>query len=425
MSAGDAVIAALREHPGGEQLLAIAASGEEVALVGGAVRDLLLERTPRELDVVVPGDAEDFARLLARELEAHGQAPAIVSAHERFGTAAVEWSAGRVDVARRRAESYPAPGALPEVRDGTAEEDLERRDFTVNALAVPLTGAAAGELLAAEHALEDLAATRLRVLHERSFIDDPTRLLRLGRYRARLGFQTEPHTARLATEALAAGVFATVSGARVGAELRLALAEAEPLETLASLKELGVLGALAPALSLDRPLAERALSMLPEDGRPDELLLACLLLGPTRARGRTEEALSDLLDELEFPAGERARVARSAFSASTVAQRLGLALRPSELRDLLAAHPLEGVALAGALGEQAGATRACEQARVWIERLRHIRLEISGEDLLQAGLAPGPQIGRRLAAALSSKLDGELPEADRVAELRAALEAQV
>ncbi len=425
MSTGDAVIAALREQPGGEQLLALAARGEDVALVGGAVRDLLLERPPKELDVVVAADADAFARELARLLEESGRGPLELATHDRFGTANVEWSEGRVDIARRRAESYPAPGALPEVRQGTVEEDLARRDFTVNAIAVPLGGAQAGDVLAAEHALEDLAASRLRVLHERSFLDDPTRLLRLGRYSARLGFQPEPRTAMLASEALAAGVFATLSGARVGAELRLALEEPDALDALASLEQLGVLGALVPALALDRALAERALALLPDDGHPGELIVASLLLGPARGIEPTQEAIGDLLDELEFGAGERDRIARDTIVAPQLAQRLGLGLRPSEQRELLAREPLEAVALAGALGEQTGAARAAAQAQTWLEQLRHVRLEITGDDLLQAGLAPGPQIGRRLEVALSSKLDGELPAEDRRAELRAALEARV
>jgi len=425
MSAAGGVIAALRRRPGGEQLLALAASGEELALVGGAVRDLLLERTPRELDVVVARDAERIARELASSLSEEGEGEPLLSSHERFGTASVQWHAGRVDIAARRAESYPAPGALPEVREGSIEEDLARRDFTVNALAVPLGGAHAGELLGAEHALEDLSASRLRVLHARSFIDDPTRLLRLARYRARLAFEPEPHTARLAREALAAGALATVSGARVGAELRLALAEDDPLEALASHEELGVLAGLVAGLALDRALAQRALALAPQDASVQELLLACLLLGPARRTERSERAVRDLLDELEFPAGERDRVARSAAYAAELAQRLGLALRPSELRELLDGQPLEAVALAGALGESAGSQRSAEQARMWLDQLRHVRLDITGEDLLAAGLQPGPQIGMRLQAALSSKLDGELPAHDAHAELRAALEASV
>ena len=126
----------------------------------------------------------------------------------------VEWEAGRVDVAERRAESYAAPGALPEVRPGSVEEDLRRRDFTVNAIAVPLGGPAAESWQAPSTALEDLAAGRLRVLHERSFIDDPTRLLRLARYQARLGFELERRTAELAREALAAGALGDASRGR-------------------------------------------------------------------------------------------------------------------------------------------------------------------------------------------------------------------
>ncbi len=102
--------------------------------------------------------------------------------HERFGTALVEWDGGRIDVATRRAESYPAPGALPEVRAGTEQEDLERRDFTVNAIAVRLGGERRGEVRAVPDALGDLEHGRLRVLHEQSFTDDPTRLLRMARY---------------------------------------------------------------------------------------------------------------------------------------------------------------------------------------------------------------------------------------------------
>src|SRR5271165_4986360 len=239
---GEAVLERVRELPGGAELLDLAAGRDDVELVGGATRDLLLGRTPRELDVVVGGDAASFASDLAGGLglptgDDRGGQPGTTT-HERFGTALVRWPHGRIDVAVRRAESYPAPGSLPEVRAGTPEEDLRRRDFTVNAIAVRLGDTARRELLTVPGALEDLAAGRLRVLHERSFLEDPTRLLRLARYQARLGFTPEPDTAALAASALAEGVLASVSGARVGAELRLALAEAEPLAALGALAAL-------------------------------------------------------------------------------------------------------------------------------------------------------------------------------------------
>src|SRR5436190_4913601 len=256
--AGTALLERLPQLPGGRELLAAAAVREDVELVGGATRDLLLGQRPRELDVVVGSGAEELAHELADALGLVGSYAGVrAGAHERFGTAFLVWEEGRIDVATRRAETYLGPGALPEVRPGGPEEDLQRRDFTVNAIALALAGPQRGELRAPPHALHDLAAGRLRVLHAASFIEDPTRLLRLGRYLARLGFRAETQTARLAAAALARGALATVSGARVGAELRLALAEPDPVAALTALARLGVLGAIDPRLGFDEGLARR------------------------------------------------------------------------------------------------------------------------------------------------------------------------
>jgi tRNA nucleotidyltransferase (CCA-adding enzyme) len=411
--------------PGGPSVLELAAGRDDVELIGGATRDLLLGLRPRELDVVVDGDAASFAAELATRLRASaGGTPDRLetTVHERFGTALVSFQGGRVDVASRRGESYPAPGALPAVHAGTPEQDLARRDFTVNAIAVALGGPRAGELRAAPHALEDLAAARLRVLHERSFIDDPTRLLRLARYRARLGFQPEQRTAELAAEALAGSALASVSGARVGSELRLALNEGDPLAALAALADMGVLRALPIELDFERRLARTALAMLPGDGRADLLLLACLLLS---ASGRVgPEQMLALLDELEFGAADRDRAISTATLAPGLLERLESARTPSELRGGLGHAPLEAVALAGALGEQLQLQSAVLAARRWLGELRHVRLQITGDDLLGAGIPTGPEIGHRLAAALDLRLDGKLDDTPE-AQLRAALEASV
>lgn len=414
---GAEVLRALARQPGGSQLQLIGREREDVALVGGAVRDLLLGRAPRELDVVVARDAAALARELALVLGAN------ITLHGRFGTAVVEWEAGRVDVAERRGESYATPGALPDIHAGGTEEDLRRRDFTVNAIAVALGGPRRGELDSAEHALEDLAAGRLRVLHERSFIDDPTRLLRLARYRARLGFAVEAHTAELAAEAVAAGALASVSRARIGAELRLSLAEQDPLAALMGLGELGVLAAIDPSLSLDERLACRALELLPSEGRADLLLMASLLLAQAEQPGADRErTMFELLDGLEFSAAERERIMRSALVAVPLVGELTSAVRPSQLHEALSARPLEAVALAGAMSEEGSAGAAT--ARRWLGELRHVRLSITGDDLLAAGVQAGPELGRRLDAALARKLDGELADGAQ-AELDAALEASV
>src|SRR5207247_7020784 len=181
-----------------------------------------------------------------------------------------------IDIAERRAESYPYPGSLPEVRPGTSAEDLARRDFTVNAMAVPLGGPRLGELDAVEHAREDLAAGRLRVLHARSFLDDPIRLLRLARYSARLGFEIEAETERLVHHALSGGALETVSGARVAAELWLATVEETPGRALAALGELGVLEALSLPSPFDEQLLLEASAVLPPDGAREILEMAVL-----------------------------------------------------------------------------------------------------------------------------------------------------
>ena len=354
---GGEVLDALRALPGGEELLALATQAgerDELALVGGAVRDLLLGRTPRELDVVLARDAAAFARELAGRLDASATPAASVTLHDRFGTAMLEWNAGRIDIAERRAESYPAPGALPQVRPGSGEEDLERRDFTVNAIAVALGGPRRGELTSVAHALEDLDAGRLRVLHERSFIDDPTRLLRMARYRARLGFELEPVTATLATRALQDGALMSLSRARVGTELRLALGEAGAAAALDSMAELGVLAALAPGLRFEGDLAERALALLPVDGRSDLLLMASLLLHLTVMPAQDPEpVIFGLLDEMEFTAGDRERAMRSALAAPGLVAPMTHAGTPSQLRAALSVHTPEAIALAAALAGRA------------------------------------------------------------------------
>ena len=425
-SSGLTVLARLRNLPGGSCLLELAARREDVELIGGAARDLLLGRSPRELDVVVAGDAAGFAAELAARLPKAADEEADRSrettVHERFGTALVSFQGGRIDIAARRSESYPAQGALPEVRAGTPEEDLARRDFTVNAIAVALGGPRAGNMHAAPHALEDLARARLRVLHERSFLDDPTRLLRLARYRARLGFEPEPRTGELAAEALAGGALASVSGARVGSELRLALHEADAVGALAALEELGVLRALRPGLDFDPALARRALELLPGDARAEVELLACLLLGAVTRAG--EEPLLALLGELEFVAADRDRAIGAATQAPALLERLEGLASPSQLRSAMHRATLEAVALAGALGETRRRPGAAAAARRWLSELRHVRLRISGDDLLAAGVPTGPEIGQRLEAALDLRLDGKLDDSPD-AQLRAALQAAV
>lgn len=422
-----AVLERLRRLPGGPEVLQLAARRADVELVGGAVRDLLLDRAPREIDLVLDGEPASFtssAALFARDLvallPATAQARVEVSVHERFGTAAVRWSGGRVDIAARRSERYAHPGALPDVCPGTPEQDLLRRDFTVNAIAVPLGGEHASAMRAVEHALHDLDARMLRVLHDRSFEEDPTRLLRLARYAARLGFAVESHTALLAQAALSGGALRTISAARIGAELRLALTEGDMPHTLQSLSQLGVLEALDPPMRLDSELLRHALDLLPADGRPDLLALGCLLMR-TAATPAGAKQLREALERFEHPGSERRPVLEAALRSIPLAKQIAATSSPSQLWDLLCGVPIEAVALAGALAERDGDREANAAAKLWLQKIRATRLQITGDDLLGAGVPAGPEIGDRLRKALRARLDKTIGEG-RDAELRAALE---
>ncbi len=374
--------AALRALPGGARVLDVVTMTPGAWVVGGAVRDALLGREPGELDVVLGGDLPAFAAAFGTELIEH---------HERFETGTLRTREGlRVDLARARRERYVHPGALPDVEPADLEADLARRDVTVNAIALRPEEALRG----VPGALDDLAAGVLRVLHARSFDDDATRLWRVARYGARLGFAPEPATAAWA----AAADPTQVSGPRHGNELRRTLAEADPVAALQATQ------ALAPQLFPDG-FAPRsafdALALLPPgEGRPELVVLA-------RACARVDSArLVAWLDALGFTAAERDVVA--AGSRAVTLHPLRVAADAAAIARAARGAPLEVVALAGGAG-----------ARRWIEELRHAHLAIDGADLLAAGVPAGPELGARLQRALDAHLNGAAPS--REEQLRVAL----
>jgi tRNA nucleotidyltransferase (CCA-adding enzyme) len=334
-------------------------------LVGGVVRDLLLGREVADLDVAIEGDPEVLADVPGFKLEREGL----------FLTGRLEGDDAKIDVARTRAESYPAPGALPEVRPASITDDLARRDFTINAMALPVS--TNGELLDPHGGLEDLRADLLRVLHAGSFVDDPTRALRAARYAARFGFELEDETARLLREA----DLSTVSEDRADNELRRIAAEADPAAALRLIAEWGVMPSLDPGAA-DRAAEVARFAAAPPWSEWVDRELAVML------------AIVRPLPQIRE------------LAAATPE-------RPSEAVRLAAAWDPAQLLVARALGAE------------WLDRYasdwRHVRLEITGEDLLAEGVPEGPAIGRGLEAALSGKLDGEI--SSRGEELRIALAA--
>jgi tRNA nucleotidyltransferase (CCA-adding enzyme) len=360
-------------------------------LVGGAVRDLLRGVPHVDLDVVVEGDALAVARALAERLGGE------VVEHDRFGTATVRAPELTVDIATARRERYPTPGALPEVEPADLAEDLARRDFTINAMAIAL----ADETLHDPHGGQaDLQAGVIRVLHDASFIDDPTRLLRALRYEARLGGRLDEHTEELAREAIAAGAMDTVSGKRIRDELLDLLREAEAPAALARMRELKLDCALHPAWRVMPERAASAMLACAETGADPALTSLAALMVPDA------EALHPLLDRLALTRQERDRVSRAAEIGGHMTHRLRGDLADSEIHSLLHGEPLETLAVTLAWGAPGGPVLR------YLSDLRGVRLEVTGDDLVTAGVPQSPALGRALEETLKRKLDGEVSGRD-------------
>jgi tRNA nucleotidyltransferase (CCA-adding enzyme) len=381
-----------------------------VYLVGGAVRDVLMGEPNFDVDIAVEGTGIGFGQALARALGGR------VVPHEKFGTAIVVHEGGRVDVATTRTEFYDYPGALPAVEQASIRQDLFRRDFTINAMAVSLKGEDFGRLVDFFGGLGDLEEEVIRVLHNLSFIEDPTRIFRAIRYESRYGFRMDAHTVALARACVEMNLVGELSTSRLRDELQALLSEERVAESVRRLAELGVDRAVHPHLAAD----EEVVSLIAEldalrdryapDMPPWRLRLAALV------RRLSPDELYDWFDRLKLRRRDADRIA----DAVTVAPRLrDLAAKtkePAELRVLVQPHDPDGalLALAGARG------KARKRLTSYFEELRDIHLEISGGDLAALGLGESPRVGAILEELLRRKLNGELD--GRAAEIEAAKE---
>lgn len=393
-----------------ETLVAAAArQGLAVHLVGGPVRDFLLGRPVRDADLIV----EDRIPGAALELARAALPGARVVAHGRFGTVRIDLPDARVDLATVRSEHYPHPGSLPIVAAGTLEDDLLRRDFAVNALAVPLTPRAREGREAVVDLVQgqqDIASCTLRILHPRSLHDDPTRALRAARLAARLGFTLSRGSRAALRDALRDGVFGRVSGDRLRRELEKLFDDAahgsDPALSLRLLDEWHVLGALEPGLRLPRS----AVAPLRRLGR----LLASPPWPSPRLR-RLAAGLAVWLAPLD--PGLRLRTLQRAAIRGEVAGRISAfpRVRDVALRELGKARGRGAIdAALGGLGDEellALLAFAAPTPRRRILRYaaedRGRRLPVTGDDLVALGLA-GPAIGKALARIRTELLDGRL-----------------
>ena len=374
--------------------------GLPVAVVGGLVRDLLLGRVDErtDLDLVVEGSGVALAHQLAASLDGH------VVEHRVFLTATVVLRDGRrIDVATARRESYRAPGALPVVEPVSLAEDLARRDFSVNALAVRLDRAAWGRVLDSTGGLVDLRAGRIRVLHPLSFVEDPTRILRAARFAARLGCRVDRTTRRLAAHAATLGVYRALSGDRLRGELELMLAERRPAAALRLAGELGAWGLVVPEASRGRrtprlltaALAPRSLVGL----APDTPVALALL-----ALSAEIPPLEAWMDRFALGPAAREAIRRARKAAPALVADLSRARGPVSAYARLRDVPEVTAAWARALASPRARRHLDRHLRNW----RHLRPLATGDDVAALGVPPGPAVGELLRGLRAGQAAGRI-----------------
>lgn len=382
--------------------------GSSAFIVGGLVRDLLLGVKNLDLDIVVEGDAISFGRALSQELGG-----ALV-AHKRFGTATVVTKDKlKIDLATARKEIYERPAALPTVEFSSLKNDLIRRDFTINAMAVSLNKASFGQLIDFFAGEKDLSDGRIRVMHDASFIDDPTRIFRAVRFEQRFGFAIDGHTEELITSAIEEEMFDKVEPQRIRDELVLILKEKEPLKALERMSELHEFRFIHPRIRLDREMKRffnsiGAVCLWYEKSsfkkRPVEKWLMYLVALFEQLNYAETQGLAD---KFVFRRGERLRMLSYKRCAARAIKILSSkrALSPSKIYSVLEPLSYEVTLLVMA---RAKSRLAKSRIKDFLEKYNGMRIKIRGGDIKGLGLAPGPDFKRILKKVLYKKIDGDL-----------------
>lgn len=385
--------------------------GEDVYLVGGSVRDLFLRSDNLDIDVVVEGDGIEFARAFAR-----GRADLRVRTHKKFKTAKLIFDSGlTMDVATARLEYYMSPAALPVVEHSSIKLDLYRRDFTINTMAVRLNGRQFGLLIDFFEAMRDIKEKVIRVLHNLSFVEDPTRVFRAIRFEQRFGFRIGRLTEALIKNAIKIDAFRRLTGPRLFGELRHILEEERVLPAIARLGEFKLLKVFHPALQqspkqldllgqAEETLAWYRLSFI------DKPLRRWLLFFLAMSDGLDDQQMDELCRRLNFAPKlmeEIAEMRAKAVRCANILQRR--APLPSQTYDLLRPLNLEFQLFVMAKTSKDYAKRAVSQ---YLTTLVNARPELDGQDLKALGYLPGPLYKQILERLLAARLDGQVQSRD-------------
>ncbi len=380
-------------------------AGVRAFIVGGSVRDLLLGFPVRDIDLSVEGDAEEFARRLVAESGGR------IVAHGRFKTASIFFRDGsRLDISTARKEKYKRPAELPEVVSSSIYNDLYRRDFTINALAVGINPGIFGELTDCFNGMEDIERKLLRVLHEKSFEDDPTRIFRAVRFVLRLNFKIEEETKKLLFAAVNARLCDNLSGRRLRNEIELLLTETDPPSAADKMREYGIHKSIHPGIRVDartvNSLKKLKHSMfLAENAGPPVKFKPWLVCFMAMLRGMEAETLSEISKRLMLSKKEALAVKSLPLAAGKAKTLNSVAkLRPSRVYSLLKDAPPELLVL---ILSMTGAARAEAVLEKFIYSMG-VKTETTGKDLLGMGFKPGPGIESALDGVLKARIDGKV-----------------
>ena len=371
-----------------------ASQGQGLYLVGGVVRDLLLGQTNLDLDLVVEGNAIKLAQQLVEINQGK------ITTHPRFNTAKLRWNKWSVDLATARSETYAKPGALPSVKPNSINDDLFRRDFTINAMAIELNPSHYGELIDRYRGRDDLKHKLIRILHEKSFIDDATRIWRGLRYEQRLDFQLEATTLKLLKRDIP--MLDTISGDRIRYELECILQEKRPEKVLRRAEELGVLSKLSPTLKGNEWLAEKfeQARQLSHPNPPPVGLYLTLLVYPL-----TNKENERLISFIRLPKSLAQTLRDSISLKAKLSSLADPELNPSSIYRLLHGYSPPAVT-ANSLACESPVAR--QHIQLFLNKLRYVKPTLTGSDLQKMGIAPGPQMKEILQHLHEARLDGKV-----------------
>jgi tRNA nucleotidyltransferase (CCA-adding enzyme) len=367
-------------------------------LVGGAVRDMVMNRSFSDLDFLVEGDAIRLASIV------HDKLGGKYIRYERFGTARIITPLIQIDIATARAEYYTEPGSHPKVQQSSIREDLLRRDFTVNALALALTGADADQIIDYTGGLDDIANKRLRILHNLSFVEDPTRILRAVYYAHLLGFILDTETTRLAKDAIKTGLLATAKNERTAQELDKILGNANGSDMLVELEKIkgltSMFSKIPTHLGLKLKKVEKLIQSSIECGfLPDTKIMRLLQI----SEDQDANAFKDTLLHLKIGT----KTIDAVIAAKDGAKKLlDVIMEKDTVKLFKVIRNLTDSAIVFAMTtlKTADSLKMLDE----IARIRAIKLSISGDDLIKEGIKPGKALGSVLEAILIEKVAGRI-----------------